>query len=307
MIYTITLNPSLDRTIDVEEFIYDDVNMILQEERYAGGKGIDVSRVIRELGGQSIAYGFMGGYNGLEVEGRLINEGVICDFTRINGETRTNIIIHQRRKKTTTLLSARAAMVSQLDVTTLFNKIREIPRDSYVVLSGSLPAGLNDSFYAQIITVVKDKNIKVFLDADGEPLRKGVQAGPYLMKPNIHEFGRLVEKNVKDQEEILENIAPFLELVSYVVVSMGVRGAVGVSREGRYIVTPPKVNVKSSSGAGDALLAGIVFALSEGASFKDALGLGVACGTASTLHPDPALCLRDDVYEILKEVVTKNI
>lgn len=307
MIYTITLNPSLDRTIDVEEFIYDDVNMILEEKRYAGGKGIDVSRVIRELGGQSVAFGFMGGYNGLEVEGRLINEGVVCDLIRVSGETRTNILIHQRKKKMTTLLSASAAQVSQLDVTTLFNKIKGMPRDSYAVLSGSLPPGLNDSFYAQIITGLKDKDIKVFLDADGEALRKGVQAGPHLIKPNIHEFGRLVEKNVKDQDEILENIEPYLDLVSYAVVSMGVRGAVGISRGERYLVTPPKVNVKSSSGAGDALLAGVVFALSEGASFKDALSLGVACGTASTLHSDPALCLRDDVYEIRKEVVTKNI
>ncbi len=106
MIFTITLNPSLNKTVGVEELMYDDVNVILGEDRSAGGKGIDVSRVIKELGGQSIALGFMGGYNGLEVEGRLTNEGILCDFTRVSGETRTNLVIHQQRKKIQTLLSS---------------------------------------------------------------------------------------------------------------------------------------------------------------------------------------------------------
>jgi 6-phosphofructokinase 2 len=307
VIYTITLNPSLNRTIDVEEFMYDDVNMILDEKRSAGGKGIDVSRVIRELGGQSIALGFMGGYNGMEVEGRLTNEGIVCNFTRVNGETRTNITIHQRKKKMQTVLGNSAAEVTEFDITTLYGKIRQIPRDSYVVLSGSVPPGLSDNSYAQIVTMLKDKNIRVLLDADGELLKKGAQAGPYLIKPNIHEFGRLVEKNVKDHEEVFENIAPFLGSVGLIVVSMGMRGAFGVSEKERYLATPPKVNVKSSIGAGDAMLAGIVFALNEGASFRDALSLGVACGTASTLNAEPALCFRDDVYAIQKEVLIKSV
>jgi len=123
MIYTLTLNPSLEKSIDVEEFVYDDVNMILDEKRKAEGKGIDVSRAIKELGGQSVALGFMGGYNGLEVEGRIASEGILCDFTRVNGETRTNISIHQRRKKMQTLLSTAAAEVTEFDVAILYNKI----------------------------------------------------------------------------------------------------------------------------------------------------------------------------------------
>ncbi len=307
MIYTVTLNPSLDKTFDVEEFIYDEVNMILEEKRRAEGRGIDVSRVIRRLGGQSTALGFMRGYNGLEVEGRLINEGVVCDFTRANGETRSNIIVHQRKKKLETLLSAPVAGVSQFEVTTVYHKIMQIPSDSYVVLSGTMPPGLDDDFYAQIITGLKDKNVKIFLDADGEALKKGVQAGPYLIKPNIHEFGRLVETNLRDQDDVLQEVTPFLALVDYLVVSMGARGVLGVSRDERFHVIPPKVDVKSSTGAGDALVAGMVFAFSEGASFKDALALGVACGTASTLQADPALCLKEDVYALRKEIVTKSV
>jgi 6-phosphofructokinase 2 len=307
VIYTLTMNPSLDRTIDVEEFMYDDVNTIVEEKEYVSGKGIDVSRVIRELGGQSIALGIVGGYNGLELEGRLVNEGVLCDFTRINAQTRNNIIIHQRKKKMQTFLSNPGPHVSPLEIATIFNKLKDIPRGSYLVISGSLPPDMSETFFAQIITTVKDKNISVFLDADGEALKKGVQARPYLIKPNIHEFNRLAEKTLKDVEEVCQAAEPYLEFIDRIVISAGARGVVGVSREERYHVVPPKVNVKSSMGAGDSLLAGLVFALNEGASFKDALALGVACGTAATLNPMQALCVREDVYEMRKEVVIKGI
>jgi 6-phosphofructokinase 2 len=307
VIYTMTLSPSLDRTIDVEEFVYDDVNVIVEQKRRAGGRGIDVSRVIRQLGGQSVAFGFMGGYNGLEIEGWLTSEGIVCDFTRVNGETRENIVVHQRKKKTQTLLGAAAAEITPFDLTTLHGKIRQIPKGSLLVISGKMPPGCSESFYAQIITSVKDKNIRVFLDTDGEALKKGFQAGPYLCKPNIHEFGRLVEKNIRDPEEIIESLEPFLELSDCMVVSMGARGAVGVSRNERYHVMPPKVTVKSSIGAGDALMAGIVLAISEGVGFKDALVFGVACGTASTLTAEPALCCREDVEEVRKNVLVRTI
>jgi 6-phosphofructokinase 2 len=249
----------------------------------------------------------MGGYNGLEIEGRLTNEGIVSDFTRVTGETKENLVIHQRKKKTETLLSMPAAEVAPFDLTRLHNKIRQLPRDSYLVVSGKVPPGCNDNFYAQIITSLKDKNIKVFLDTDGETLKKGVQAGPYLWKPNIHEFGRLVERNLKDHDEVMEALRPYLDITEYSVVSMGARGALGASRNEAYCAVPPKVAVKSSIGAGNALLAGVVYGLSQKMSFKDALVLGVACGTASTVTADPALCRKSDVEEILKDVSLQNV
>jgi len=307
LIYTITLSPSLDRNIDVEEFLYDDINMIVRQERSPGGRGIDVSRVVRELGGQSTALGFMGGYNGLEIEGRVVNEGIVCDFTRTNGETRENVVIHQRKKKTQTFLATPAPEIAPFDATIFLNKLKQIPGDSFVTMSGRrLPPGLDDSFYAQIITILKNRNIKTFLDSDGEPLRRGVQAGPYLFKPSIHELGRLTAKSIKDQDEVLENAAPYLELSDHVVVSMGARGAIGFSKEEVFVAIPPKVTVKSSIGAGDALMAGLVYALSRRMDFRDAVILGVACGTASTLTADSARCSKEDVAAIRNEVVIKH-
>ena len=307
MIYTVTLNPILDRIVEVEELIYDDVNIVVEEKKYPGGKGVDVSRVIKELGGQSIAMGFVGGYIGLEIVGRLVNEGIICDFTKIYNETRASFTIFQRKKKLQTLLSALCPAISEIEVDEFFRKVQEIPPNNYVVISGNIPQGMSDSFYAQLITTLKERDIKVVLDTDEEVLKRGIDAGPYLIKPNIHEFGRLVGTNVSAIEEIVRFARPYEDKIGYIVVSMGAKGVVGISKEGNYHVIPPKINVRSSIGAGDSLVAGIIFALSENAPFEDALALGVACGTASALNPGSDLCKMHDIDMIKKEVLIKKI
>jgi 6-phosphofructokinase 2 len=307
MIYTVTFNPYLDRTIDIQELIYDDVNEIVDEKRRAGGKGIDVSRVIKELGGQSIALGFIGGYSGLELESRLLYEGVVCSFTRINGETRTNNTVYQRKKKIQTLLSASDPDVSPIEIAAFHDKIKEIPRGSYVVISGNPPKFINESFYTQLVVTLRDNGVKVILDTDGEALKKGTNAGPFLIKPNIHEFGRLVERNVLNVEEIIEYSKDHRDAVEHIVVSLGAKGVVAISGTDVYYATPPKIKVGSSIGAGDSLVAGITFALSEHRGIEEALILGVACGTASTLNPGIELCKKEDVDIIKKDVIIKRI
>ena len=307
MIYTVSLNPILDRIVEVEELIYDDVNMVMEEKKYPGGRGIDVSRVIKELGGKSIAMGFVGGYNGLEIVGRLVNEGIICDFTKIHNETRAHITIFQRKKKLQTLLSTLCPAISQIEVDDFFRKIQEIPPNSYVVISGNIPQGMSDSFYAQLITTLKERDIKVILDTDEEALKRGADAGPYLVKPNVHEFGRLVEANVSEAEDIVKYARPYEDKIKYIVVSMGAKGVIGISKEGNFHVMPPKIHVRSSIGAGDSLVAGIIFALNENVLFEDALTLGVACGTASALNPGCDLCKIYDIDMIKKEVLIKKI
>jgi 6-phosphofructokinase 2 len=306
MIYTVTLNPSIDRVMDIEELVYDDVNPVVMQKGRAGGKGIDVSRGIKDLGGQSVALGFTGGYNGLELEGELMNEGVVCDFTPIGNSTRMNLIIYQKKKRLQTLLSTSSPEVRSLEIVSLLKKMKEIPSGSFLVMSGSAPAGVNENFYAQAVTTLKEKGVKVAIDADGDALKMGVEAGPYLIKPNIHEFGRLVEKNLSEVEDIIEYAKPYQERVEYVVVSMGPKGAVGISRHGIFHIVPPKVKVRSAVGAVDALLAGVVFTLSCGGSFEDALRLGVACGSASTLNPGTSLCAPEDVESIKKDVIVKK-
>ena len=306
MVYTVTLNPSIDRMMDIEELIYDDVNRIIECRSRAGGKGIAVARGIHHLGGESIALGFVGGYNGMELEGELIREGVVCDFTSVSDSTRTNIVVCQRKKKVQTLLSTAPPQVSAAEVLALLKKIKEVPKGSFVVLSGSAPTGISESFYAQVVTALKEKEAKVVIDADEDVLKKGVNAGPYLIKPNIHELGRLVGKNITEVEEVIEHGRALGDLVEYIVVSMGPKGAIGISREGSFQVIPPKVKVRNAVGAGDSLVAGIVFVLSTGGNFEDALCLGVACGTASTLNPGTDMCTREDVEAIKKDLIVKK-
>jgi 6-phosphofructokinase 2 len=307
LIYTVTLNPSLDRTVEVEELVYDDVNTIVDERISVGGKGIDVSRVLKELGTESVALGFVGGYNGLELEGRLVSEGIVCNFTHVNNETKTNAVIYQQKKKLQTLLSRSGPQLFPHEIATFFNRLKEVPKGSYVVISGGVPHDIRESFFAQLITTLKERGVKAVLDTDGEPLRQSVSAGPYLIKPNIHEFGRLLGKNVTEIDEIVEGAKAYLGTIEYIVVSMGAKGVVGISRHGVYHAVPPKVKVRSSTGAGDSLVAGIVFVLSAGGNFEEAVTMGAACGTASTLNPVNYLCKKEDVAIIRKDVIVKKI
>jgi len=304
MIYTITLNPAMDRTMEVDGLVVDDANRILREERYAGGKGIDCSRVIEELGGKSTALGFIGGYDGLELEGRLINEGVLCDFTRIGGETRTNIILSNRREKTQILLNAAGPRITPAEIGLFFQRIRSLGRDAeFVIASGSVPPGVNHNIYAQIITTLKGKGIRVAVDADGEFLRHACKAQPYMIKPNIHEFQRLTGVKSMEIDDLLTTARRIIEGgIEIVLISMGPKGLVGVAKDQAYVAVPPRVQVATQVGAGDSTLAGFIYALTKKKSFRESLILAAAAGTAAVMNPGTALCKKRDVERIKKEI-----
>ena len=309
MIYTITLNPALDRTIEVDGLVPDDANRILQEARYAGGKGIDVSRVIAELGGESVALGFIGGYDGLELEGRLINDGVLCDFTRIGGETRTNIILVDRKKKTQIMLNAAGPKITPAEIGLFFEKIGSLPNDAeFVVVSGSVPPGVNNNIYAQIITTLKGMGIRVALDADGELLRHGYKTNPFLIKPNIHEFQRLTGIRATEIDDLREEARHIIEGgIEIVLISMGPKGLLGLTRDEALWAIPPLVEVVSPVGAGDSAVAGFIYALTKGMDFRESLILAAATGTAAVKTPGTELCKTKDVAKIEQEITIKKL
>jgi 6-phosphofructokinase 2 len=304
MIYTITLNPALDRTMEVDGLVVDDANRILSEERYAGGKGIDCSRVIEELGGESTALGFIGGYDGLELEGRLINEGVLCDFTRIGGETRTNIILSNRREKTQILLNAAGPRITPAEIGLFFQRIHAIGRDAeFVVVSGSVPPGVSHNIYAQITTTLKGKGIRVAVDADGELLRQACKAQPFLIKPNMHEFQRLTGVTSMEADDLVPKARRIADAgIEIVIISMGAKGLLGITKDEAYWASPPRVRVVSQVGAGDSALAGFIYALTQKKSFRESLILAAAAGTAAVMTPGTALCKKRDVEKIKKEI-----
>lgn len=309
MIYTLTLNPALDRTLIVENIKFEDANRVIKELRYSGGKGIDVSRVIHELEGESIALGFIGGYDGMELEGRLINEGINCDFVKIAEETRINIFIKNGKSGKQTSLHAKGPEVSPSELSILYNKIKNLtPSPSWFVMSGSLPLGLSDNIYAQFTRLMKGKGVKVFLDADGGPLKMGIKAVPFAIKPNLFELERLKGKKFRNREEILNYGNKLVEKgIKFVLISMAEKGILLFSKETLLKATPPKVKVKSAIGAGDASVAGFIHAYEKNMSISDCLRMSIACGTATALTPGTALCRKEDVKKIIMKCKIEKI
>ena len=306
MIYTVTLDPMLDRVVWVEELEYDDVNHITEDLRRPAGKGIDVARVIRELGGKSISLGFAGGYAGLEMTDLLAAEGLEADFTRTRDETRMSLTIFQRKKKIQTLLRTPQLVPEQSEIDFFCAKMDRIPDGSSVVISGNIPSGMRDDFFASLIQTLKKRNIKVFFDSDREALKLGVAAGPYMIKPNIFELNRLAGSKAAEPLEIKDIVKPIQDNVEYIIVSLGARGAVGFSREGNYYARPPRVNVRNSTGAGDSLLGGFASVMTQSGSFEEALKIGVACGTATAAGVSGTICTKNDINTIKGEVIIEK-
>ena len=303
MIYTVTLNPALDRAIVIDRLMEDDTIRVVYETVYAAGKGIDVSRVIKELGGQSIALGFIGGYRGLELEGLLINAGVMTDFITISHETRTNILLKERASGRQYVISAEGPEVSPAEIGALYNRINQIQSMDYLVMSGSLPKGATPNLYAQLIIAGKKKNAFVMLDTDGKALREAVEFSPDAIKPNIHELSRLVERELRDENQILDACDILHKKgINYVLVSRGKDGLILSTPEIRLKAVAPPVEVESTVGAGDSVVAGFILAHSMGKDLEECLRLACASGTATARTPGTELCHKKDVDELFNQV-----
>jgi 6-phosphofructokinase 2 len=308
MVYTITLNPALDRTLWIKKIKPDDSNRIEQEEKYAGGKGIDVSKVLTTLGVSNKALGFVGGFAGEEVEGRLLNEGISCDFIRISGETRTNIIVDDIATGSQTIFNASGPEIKPYELMQIIHKVEKLEKPDIVVISGSLPPGIHPEIYRKLVAIAKDKGARVILDTDGNALKVGVQGLPEVIKPNIHELSRLVGTELKGIDAITRAaLNVHKQGVKIVLVSMGAKGILLVSKSKRYLVSPPKIKVKNTIGAGDSAVAGFVYGLVKGKSLREALINSVAAGTATTLRPGTALCQKDDFLQLITKVKVHSI
>ena len=303
MIYTITLNPALDRAMDVDSLLDDETTRVLSETVYAAGKGIDVSRVVNELGGRSVALGLLGGYAGLQLEGLLVNAGVLTDFTRIAGETRTNILLKERSSRRQYVISASGPEVLAAEIGQFHHRVRGLRDATHLVISGSLPRGVKPEFYGQLILSGKQLGAFVTLDADGPALAEALVFGPDLIKPNIHELGRLIGRLPTSEQEIF---AACDELharnVPQVMVSRGKDGLLFSAAGLRLKAVGPVVEVDSVVGAGDSTVAGFVLAHALGREPAECLRQACAAGTAAAGTPGTELCHREDVERLLPRV-----
>jgi len=309
MIATVTLNPSLDKTLTVRGLVVDEVNRWTTFRRDPGGKGINVSRVVRELGGDTIAYSFSGGIDGEIMERLLRKQGVAFDFVAIRQPIRSNIIITDVKTRHQTRIDAPGPRISQLELQKLREKIRNTePKPDFIVFAGSIPPGIPGDTYRELIEEAKSLGIRTALDSEGIWLSEGIKAKPHLIKPNVHEAEELLGAELKDDKAIIRAVKSFLEQgIGVAVISRGRGGLIAATKGKMLKAVPPQVKVRNTVGAGDSALAGLVLGLSQRATLEEACRLAVAAGTASVLTPGTELCRRSDVEKLLPQIKVEPI
>jgi 1-phosphofructokinase family hexose kinase len=281
VIYTLTLNPALDRELQVPEIAFDTVLRATSRRVDCGGKGFNVSRALARLGAESVALGLVGGFAGQQIAAGLAALGIRTDFVSIAGETRTNVSIvgpgHHIK------VNEAGPAVAPEELSRLVGQVRGIARaGDWWVLSGSLPPGAPDSIYADLIAVLRRAGARAVLDTSGPALRHGCAAGPFLAKPNAAEASELTGLPVVSPEDASAALPAIHRAgVDSVLISLGRRGAVLSDGASCWRASSPAIEERNPIGAGDAMVAGLVWALARGVPPPEALRWGVASGAAA--------------------------
>lgn len=304
MIYTVTFNPAIDYVIHTGELQVGSVNRSENEEIYFGGKGINVSIVLNELGIKSKALGFVAGFTGEAIEKGIAYKGIDTDFVHLkNGFSRINVKIKSNAE---TELNGQGPLIDDDDLSELFKKLDELKDGDTIVLAGSIPNSLPADIYEKILEYLSGKNVKSVVDATKDLLMNVLKYKPFLIKPNNHELGEMFGVTLTTNEEIAEYAAKLKEMgAKNVLVSMAGDGALLLDETGKtHICGVCKGTVKNSVGAGDSMVAGFIAGLEnaalENADFEYALRLGTAAGGATAFSD--GLAQKDDIYRLLAEL-----
>ena len=313
MILTVTLNPAIDQTIEVERLVEGDTNRVRAIRWDIGGKGINVSRVLKELGYEPLACGFAPGDLGRMIEDSLLDSGIGCEFIFVPGETRTNITILDRQTHRHTVLAAAGPKVTGHAIALLRDRLsRRLRRDtdSWLVLAGSIPPGCDAGLYVELLGIAAERGAHTALDADGEIVAAvlGGGATPELLKLNDDEAGRLLGHTLADEAAAIAGARTLRSWgVDQVVITRGAEGAIAVTREGDFRVRSPAVEVNSAVGAGDAFLAGLLLGLVRRHEWPEALALAAAAGAATCLSPGTSLCRAVDTRRLEERAVVEPL
>ena len=304
---TVTLNAAVDKTYTVPGFTLDRVHRPLRTLTTAGGKGINVARVVHTLGGAVTATGFLGGRTGEWVAGELTREGIPARFVPVGGESRLCIAVLDTDAGTQTEVNENGPLVTDTDCIFLLNTVRELsPGCAAVVISGSAPPGVPVTFYRDLTNLAQQQcGVRAVLDASGELLRHGMDARPFLVKPNVWEASALgiTENNAVDAARAVRNKYGLM----LALVTDGPRGAVLASGAGVWEAAPPVVDVASAVGSGDTLLAAFLWALEDGRTLPEALQIGVGAGTANAERPGAGFCTRDKMFSRAAQTVVRQL
>jgi len=304
MIYTVTLNPAVDRELTVPAIEFDTVLRASDWRVDFGGKGFNVSRMLMSLGTSSTALGFAGGRAGELLRDGLESLNIQTDFIWVAGETRTNVSIVSESHDHYVKVNEPGPTIAVADQEMLLTQVRRLAQPGdWWVLAGSLPPGVPPTLYADIIAILHEANAKAILDTSGEALEHGCKARPFLAKPNDAEASKLTGLPVQNRAQIATAAQAIQEAgVSNVIVSLGKDGAMLTDGQQTVIAASPTIEERNPIGAGDSMVGGLVWGLSQGQDVTEALRWGLACGAATASMSGTAVGTKAIVASLYPQV-----
>ena len=300
MIYTVTFNPSLDYIVSCDDFILGQTNRTTKEIIYPGGKGINVSIVLRNLGLDTTALGFLAGFTGGEIKRLILKEGIKNEMIEVNnGFSRINIKLRSSQESE---LNGMGPSIDEQSIKKLYQKLDNLTSDDILVLAGSIPSSMPSNIYSDIMDYLKDKNMKIVVDATKDLLLNVIPYKPFLIKPNNHELGELFNVELNAREEVVPYARKLQELgARNVLVSLAGEGAVLVDENGEvYSSKAPKGKVINSVGAGDSMVAGFLYGYKTFNNYNEAFKYGICTGSASAFSEQ--LAKLDEVIDLYKNL-----
>ena len=300
MIYTVTLNPSLDYIAECKDFTLGATNRTSSEIIYPGGKGINVSIVLSNLGDRTTALGFLAGFTGEHIDSLIKDMGISSRMIRLNeGMSRINLKL---KSKEETELNGMGPKISIIDIARLYQKLESITEDDILVLAGSIPPSVSEGLYSDIMERLKETKIKIVVDATKDLLMNVLDKKPFLIKPNIHELGELFNVKLDSADEALPYALKLKEMGAVnVIISMGKDGAMMVDEYGKsYTMNSPEGKLVNSVGAGDSLVGGFLHKYLETGNYEEAFRYGVCTGSASAFSS--ALATKEEVEKLYREI-----
>ena len=286
MIYSVTLNPSIDCIVRVKDFQLGETNRAYEDNFFAGGKGIMVSKLLKNVKTDCVNLGFLGGFTGTFIEQNLKKLNILSDFVTVNENTRVNVKL---KTETETEINCQGPKISDNEKEEFLDKIRKIKSDDFVILSGSVPSNLGNDFYITIIEILNKNGVKFTLDSSGETFNKSLKYKPFLIKPNKDELKEYAKREFKNNQEIVNYVRENLvDKAEHVIISLGGEGALYIDKKFSLFAYPLRVkeNVVNTVGAGDSVVAGFVNYMLKHNDVERAFRFAVACGTATSFSED---------------------
>lgn len=308
-VVTVTLNPAVDKTVVIGKLQVGGLNRVQDVRIDPGGKGINVAKVLIQFGVNVIATGLIGGSQGQQLLKQLERENIQGNFLQSEGETRVNLKIVEEETKLTTEINEPGILINPEVLNNFSEKLSLLLNHaSVIVLGGSLPPGIPEAIYKDYIELANRKGVKTILDAEGVALEEGIKARPFAVKPNIYELEKLIGKRLTTNQEIISAGKSLVQKgVSLVMVSMGEQGSIVLTEKEAYRATPFTITPQSTVGAGDSMVATLVYSLLQGYSLEEIARWTTTAGTVTASKTGTQVCTLEEVQHFLPKVQVSKI